>query len=367
MLEEKLEKRVSNLTNNLFNSKSKSLKNIPLDTEQNRQLVKQLFSIAIENNYPLNGTVKNHINSVVSYPTDDYVDRFHALVNWKGNRSETMEYLSLKYGENEAKRRLEEKANRVMGENNPGYQHGGKFSPYSKKFIKGGDYEKRLKEVVEKSSKTKKENPHKNPLRIEYYLAQGMSEKEAKQALVNRQSTFSKEKCIEKYGEKEGLRRWKERQEKWQATLNSKSPEEKARINRAKQRNGSSVSLISQELFESLGIENAKYHNNGGEEVIYIDDLTYYMVDFVLGNKIIEFYGDYWHCNPNRYKPEDIVKFPRDISYKAKEIWQKDKKRKQELEQAGYSVLEIWEGDFKENPDKVIQQCKEFLTIGECK
>jgi len=69
---------------------------------------------------------------------------------------------------------------------------------------------------------------------IEYYLNKGYNEKEAKQKLKERQSTFSLEKCIEKYGKEKGLEVFNERQEKWQETLNSKSQEEIDDMNRRK-------------------------------------------------------------------------------------------------------------------------------------
>lgn len=71
-------------------------------------------------------------------------------------------------------------------------------------------------------------------LTIDYYKEQGHTEEEAKKLLSDRQSTFSFEKCIEKYGEIEGNIKFNDRQEKWQKTLNTKSDEEKKRINQLK-------------------------------------------------------------------------------------------------------------------------------------
>ena len=60
-----------------------------------------------------------------------------------------------------------------------------------------------------------------------------MSYEEAQEALSERQRTFSKERCIEKYGE-DGLKVWEERQNKWLETLNSKSKSEKKEIDKKK-------------------------------------------------------------------------------------------------------------------------------------
>lgn len=54
-----------------------------------------------------------------------------------------------------------------------------------------------------------------------YWLKKGYDEETAKLKLHNRQHTFSKSLCIEKYGEVEGLLIWKKRQDKWQSSLKS--------------------------------------------------------------------------------------------------------------------------------------------------
>lgn len=54
---------------------------------------------------------------------------------------------------------------------------------------------------------------------IEYYLAKGMNHEEAEKALKERQSTFSKKKMIEKFGEIKGLKIVKERNDKWISSL----------------------------------------------------------------------------------------------------------------------------------------------------
>jgi hypothetical protein len=69
---------------------------------------------------------------------------------------------------------------------------------------------------------------------IEYYLERGYSEAEAKELIKERQSTGRLDKFIERYGEEEGTERWKERQIKWQKTLNDKPEDKKLEINLSK-------------------------------------------------------------------------------------------------------------------------------------
>lgn len=80
----------------------------------------------------------------------------------------------------------------------------------------------------------RKNNRKNNPRCIEYWMNKGISFNDAKKKVSNQQSTFSKQKCIEKFGEENGILIWKKRQEKWQNTLKLKSAEETKIINSKK-------------------------------------------------------------------------------------------------------------------------------------
>jgi G:T-mismatch repair DNA endonuclease (very short patch repair protein) len=51
--------------------------------------------------------------------------------------------------------------------------------------------------------------------------------------------------------------------------------------------------------------------------------------------KVIELYGDYWHCNPEKYNGDYYHK---QLHMTAKEKWIADRERQQKLEDAGYKV-----------------------------
>ena len=127
----------------------------------------------------------------------------------------TEEYKNLYNSEVVCKSFLESQSERMKGEKNPGYQHDGKFSPFSEKFIKGD-----VREETQKKANETREKNNSYTSRIEYYTSRGMDEDEARQALIERQTTFSKDGCIKKYGEKEGMKIWMERQKKWLNSLN---------------------------------------------------------------------------------------------------------------------------------------------------
>lgn len=75
-------------------------------------------------------------------------------------------------------------------------------------------------------------------------------------------------------------------------------------------------------------------------------------------NIIIEFFGDYWHANPKKFKPEDIVHH----KLTAKQIWEYDKKRIDILQSCGFIVIIIWQNDFKKNKDKIFQEILEKIS-----
>lgn len=79
----------------------------------------------------------------------------------------------------------------------------------------------------------------------------------------------------------------------------------------------------------------------------------------MLGDKIIEFNGDYWHANPKIYKKDYINKT---LNLTAYEIWKKDEKRKKYIQKQGYQLYVVWESDYKNDPENTIKKCIEFLT-----
>lgn len=63
-------------------------------------------------------------------------------------------------------------------------------------------------------------------------------------------------------------------------------------------------------------------------------------------NLIIEYFGDYWHCNPKKYK-EDYFNHKKSMT--AKQIWDYDNKKIDLIRSYGYNLVVVWESDFKNN------------------
>lgn len=162
---------------------------------------------------------------------EDFYAQFIKLMDFYKNNpklksANTKEILQLKYGET-----LGDQIYEKYQKSNPFRNHKGRLSPFHKGSV---NYSK---ETLKKAIKNRSYNT-----KLDYWLNKGLTEEEAKIALKERQTTFSLEKCIEKYGEIEGTKRWKERQDKWQNTLNSKSEEEKIKINMSKSSGKNNVS-----------------------------------------------------------------------------------------------------------------------------
>ena len=100
--------------------------------------------------------------------------------------------------------------------------------------------------------------------------------------------------------------------------------------------------------------KNVHYESfNGGE--VGIKGSTHIMYpDFIMGKKIIEFNGDYWHKNPKIYSESDEG---------VKDKWEYDRNRLSELKSLGYDVLVVWEMDYRNNPNDVIANCLNHLQL----
>jgi hypothetical protein len=73
-----------------------------------------------------------------------------------------------------------------------------------------------------KLKKNSESNKKKSKRRVEYWIETGYSEDEAKSMVKETQRTFTKEKCVEKYGEEEGLKIFFDRQNRWFKNFNKK-------------------------------------------------------------------------------------------------------------------------------------------------
>jgi G:T-mismatch repair DNA endonuclease (very short patch repair protein) len=174
------------------------------------------------------------------------------------------------------------------------------------------------------------------------------------------------ENYVKKYGKEEGIKRYEERNVKISKanTLSWYIEKygdieglEKYDIFRKKKHkafgpNKSIKSKIVSNILDKQGIyyiEEYKYQNEIGKN----GAIDFFIPDL---NIVIEFYGDYWHCNPKYYPKSYFHKIMKRFAY---EIWQKDKKRISYIFNKEFNkkvaILIIWES--------TILNEKYFLTL----
>jgi len=188
-----------------------------------------------------------------------------------------------------------------------------------------------------KSPSAKKGARGYSPRTIEYWVNKGFTIDEASANRKKVQTTNGLEFYTNKFGD-QGTELFNARIEKW---LNA--PGNKNMI-----KGRSKKSLI---LFEKLGC------GSYGPNEKTVRGLTkVHRVDFIVGKKIIEYYGDYWHGNPKIYSSGAMIR-KKNIA----EVWQHDNNKVQDLLDNGYDVLVVWENDYVTAPESAIQQCKEFI------
>ncbi len=73
----------------------------------------------------------------------------------------------------------------------------------------------------------------------------------------------------------------------------------------------------------------------------------------------IEFMGDYWHCNPLTY---DANYYNQKKGLAAKDIWKSDEERRNKLSSCGYTLIEVWESEYRADRDLVLSDLKRKIN-----
>jgi hypothetical protein len=307
-------------------------------------------------------TLYNHILKIHEISVEEYKKKYNS-------RIETDEYLS-------------SKSIRISGEKNPMYnKNRPECSPFSSQFYILKGYNE--KDAIFLANKKKKEvkiirenlPPSSFPTNIDYFknkfnvsddIAYKML-KERQQRNTNSIKNIARRKNI---SIEEATTIRNKITSKWLNTMNSKSVEELAEINRRKIPDGVSNSSI---IFFDFLIDTCKldikniYYNKNEFWLNYISNGNnkFYFYDFKFKNKIIEYNGDMYHGNPKIFKADDcpLKRFPnRNLqNRKASDMWNYDKLKMDLAISKGYNVLTIWESEVKENKYTVLEKCKEFL------
>lgn len=170
-------------------------------------------------------------------------------------------------------------------------------------------------------------------------------------AAQNEDFKINRKYCILKYGETEGIEKYKEicynrgkstRLEyfiKKYGNIDGPIKYLDRQKNFLCSKNGciSKLNIIFSDMLKSLNIEFESEFS-----IPYND--SYKKYDFKIGNNLIELNGDFWHANPKTYYSDDILSFPGG-KVTAKDIWEKDKLKKDIAINNGYNILYFWENE----------------------
>lgn len=182
------------------------------------------------------------------------------------------------------------------------------------------------------------------PTQIGYWLKKmDGNREEAEKKHKERQATFTLDKCILRWGEEIGRKKWIDRQKKWISKYRKKS-----------------YSFVSQELFwkiqEKRNFQNSEIafatFDNGSKTIdiktnneakLFLDNRLV-LPDFIHfpSKKIIEFDGVYYHKNTPENK-------------------KRERQRDEDLKRNGYTVLHVNEKQYKNYPEQTLNKCLEFL------
>lgn len=202
----------------------------------------------------------------------------------------------------------------------------------------------------------------------------GMTEDEFKE--YNSSRAVTKENLIKRHGLELGTEKWNEYVERQSYAgckleyFIEKYGEIDGKIKWDSYIENKRKSLIAQSLFNilyekisELDQKNCYYYDLNDEIKITVNKISK-KFDFCIINKkfIIEFNGDVYHANPIYNKADDIVKYAPKSLITASEIWKRDEQKIKFAEDAGYKVLVVWESEYKENKEKVINDLLEVIS-----
>jgi predicted transcriptional regulator len=79
-------------------------------------------------------------------------------------------------------------------------------------------------------------------------------------------------------------------------------------------------------------------------------------IKFISKKLIVEFFGDFWHMHPQKYKETDIHRF---MKKTAQQVWARDIRKLNELREQWYEVVVIWEREWRSNKEECLQRVKD--------
>lgn len=247
-------------------------------------------------------------------------------------------------------------SDKVSGENNPNHKsktteiERKSRSPFSREFYRNKNFkESEINKIINNFVTDALKN-RLTETNIDYWLER-FDDDSARKLYKERQSTFTLEKCILKYGEDVGKEIFQNRQTNWKnKVFNEFSCISCGTSKLAKEM----CKLINEKVPNILYDKYEKFIYDKEAQRVFKYDIT-----LKEKRKIIEINGIFWHCKPGLYEPTYYHKIKKKT---AKEIWEFDEYKIATANRFGYDVLVVWEDDYNKDPDGVIKKCVEFLN-----
>jgi G:T-mismatch repair DNA endonuclease (very short patch repair protein) len=181
---------------------------------------------------------------------------------------------------------------------------------------------------------------------IQYYAE--TSEEKRRQGVVKQWQTMTQET---KDARAKKIRKWSK--SFWAAM----TPEQR-NLHVSKMIKGLSRSKISDEFRQTL-VGFGLYYGFRSEQTVsgfVVDECNEEL------KVVIEFYGDYYHCNPRNPKFADPEYYNPTLRMKASQKWESDRRRFAAIRKKGYQVLVVWENDWRKSPATEIARVQMFLS-----
>lgn len=182
---------------------------------------------------------------------------------------------------------------------------------------------------------------------LEYFIEKYGDEGKEKYAKCNFLKSHSLASYVHKYGEEDG-------RNKFEYYMQNSTNGYQSKI----------ASDFFKNIDDELNIEHNIYYAPKTKEFGKINEelQQYTFFDFVIPELklCIEFNGDCFHANPKKYIETDCPN-PYNKLLTAKEIWEFDNIKNNVLIKLGFDVLIIWESDYNENKNKIINDIISFI------
>jgi hypothetical protein len=78
---------------------------------------------------------------------------------------------------------------------------------------------------------------------------------------------------------------------------------------------------------------------------------------------LIEYNGDYWHCNPSKYSPDYFNQKKKKFAF---EIWKYDEEKLDLAKKNLYNIVVVWESEHRNNPDILFEKINEIQDKCPC-